>query len=73
VGDWLRVELKELMCDTLTSRRFRERGYFNLPKIDEMVDEHLTGRRNRQFQLWNLLVLELWHRMLVDTDRGMAA
>jgi len=73
VGDWLRNDLKDLMCDTLTSRRSRQRGIFKPRKIDEMIEQHLNRQRNWQFQLWNLLVLELWHGILIDSRPGVTA
>jgi hypothetical protein len=31
-----------------------------------MLDEHSRGHRNWHYLLWNLLMLELWHRMFID-------
>jgi len=66
VAKWLRGELKELLCDTLSSQRARQRGYFEQARVEELISQHLSGREDWQFQLWNLLVLELWHRGVVD-------
>jgi asparagine synthetase B (glutamine-hydrolysing) len=65
-GRWLRGALKEMLCDTLSSQRARQRGYFEQARVEELISQHLSGRENWQFQLWNLLVLELWHRGVVD-------
>ena len=37
-----------------------------------MIDDHVAGRGNWHAQLWNLLMLELWHRMFID-DRAATA
>jgi hypothetical protein len=44
----------------------RQRGRFNMDAVERLVSEHETGRRNAQYQIWNLLVLELWHQTFID-------
>jgi asparagine synthase (glutamine-hydrolysing) len=61
VDRWLRGPLKPLVVDTLLSRAAQERGYFNPEVVQQLVDQHLAGTHNWQFQIWSLLVLELWH------------
>jgi hypothetical protein len=34
------------------------------------VNEHESGRFGWQHHLWNLLVLEIWHREVADAPRG---
>jgi asparagine synthase (glutamine-hydrolysing) len=63
---WLRGELKEMLSDLLLSVNFSNRGYFNIPVVRQLVAEHLSGARDWQDQLWNLLMLELWHRTYID-------
>jgi asparagine synthase (glutamine-hydrolysing) len=63
---WLRGELRPLLRDTLLSRRMYERGHFQRPAVERMIDEHDTGRVNHGMRLWNLLWLELWHQTFVD-------
>ena len=38
-----------------------ERGIFNRPYIEDLVNQHLSGRQNRAKSIWALLVLALWH------------
>jgi asparagine synthase (glutamine-hydrolysing) len=63
---WFRGELSDLIRDTLLSDRCLNRGYFKPAFIEELIAEHLAGRRNNQSRLWNLLMLELWHRVHID-------
>ena len=63
---WFRNELKEMAFDTLLSRRMREREYFHEAFIRRLLDEHTSGARAWHYQLWNLLMLELWHRAFID-------
>ena len=66
VADWIGGELAELVRDTLLSRRALERGYFEARAIERLIDDQAAGRERLEYHLWNLLVLELWHRSHVD-------
>jgi asparagine synthase (glutamine-hydrolysing) len=63
---WFRHELRELTEDLLLGQRALERGYFKKATVTRLVSEHVDGVRNWHEQLWNLLMLELWHRTFVD-------
>lgn len=62
VARWLREDLKDLMQETLSDRRFRERGIFNEQGVRQCMDDHLSGRRDCSEQLWLLLTYEMWAR-----------
>jgi asparagine synthase (glutamine-hydrolysing) len=59
---WWRDQLKDGMLGILLEPRTLERGYFNPKAVRQLVDEHLSGRRNRPGDIWLLLIFELWHR-----------
>jgi asparagine synthase (glutamine-hydrolysing) len=63
---WFRTDLKDMVRDTLLDRRATDRGYFNPSVVRRLIDEHQAGVRRWDVQLWNLLMLELWHRMFID-------
>jgi asparagine synthase (glutamine-hydrolysing) len=63
---WFRTDLKELAFDTLLSTRMRDRGYFRQAFVRRLLEEHVRGTRSWHYQLWNLLMLELWHRVFID-------
>ena len=62
VGQWFRGPLGELLQEALLSQQSLARGYFREPEVKRLVVEHLERRADHSFQLWNLLMLELWHR-----------
>ena len=66
VGVWFRGALGTMFADVLGSQRARERGYFRPAFIDRVLHEHVSGVRDHQARLWQLLVLELWHQAYVD-------
>ena len=63
---WFRSELKEMAFDILLSQRAAGRAYFRQETIRKILDEHVSGTWNWQNHIWNLLMLELWHRMFID-------
>jgi asparagine synthase (glutamine-hydrolysing) len=60
LAEWLRGPLRSMLWDHLTAKTFLERGFTTRPKIDVMLREHDSGRRNNSDFLWLLLILELW-------------
>jgi len=72
IGHWFRGELREAFGDILGSTLTRQRGYFNAPFVERLLAEHLSGRRDHSWRLWQLLVFELWHRQYVDQAAAAA-
>jgi asparagine synthase (glutamine-hydrolysing) len=66
IDHWFRGKLSDYLRDNLLSRRSVERGYFNYQFIERLIDEHISGSHQRHYLLWNLLMLELWHRTFID-------
>jgi asparagine synthase (glutamine-hydrolysing) len=73
VGQWFRGPLRELLRDSLLSQQSLKRGYFREPEVRRLVDEHLERRADHSFQLWNLVMLELWHREFIDRKFSVSA
>ena len=63
---WFRGPMVNMLRDVVLSRRARERGYFNISHLEQLLLEHVSGTRNLQDLLWALLMLELWHRRFID-------
>lgn len=66
VGKWFRKELRDFLRDTLMSKTSFNRRYFNHEVVKDMFKLHLDGRVDYTFQLWTLLMLELWHKRFID-------
>lgn len=66
VGIWLQSELKPLVANLLSKETVERRGYFRYEAIDNMINLHQIGKRDFSWQLWMLLILEVWHRMYLD-------
>ena len=62
---WLRNELYDLVSDALLSRTFRNRNWFDTPKMETILREHKLGR-NLDHIIWPILMLELWALTWLD-------
>jgi asparagine synthase (glutamine-hydrolysing) len=66
IDHWFRNELKAMAYDTLLSERALQRGYFKKDAVKSILDDHVSLKWNWQYQIYNLLMLELWHREFID-------
>ncbi|WP_423149738.1 asparagine synthase (glutamine-hydrolyzing) [Rubrolithibacter danxiaensis] len=57
---WFRNSLKEYVLDNLTEKELKNIPGINVKRTLEIIDEHMQGVRNRQPQIWKLLVLIQW-------------
>jgi asparagine synthase (glutamine-hydrolysing) len=66
VGQWFRGEMKSFISDVLLSERALTRGIVRPEMLRRYVTEHTSGERDHQFQIWTLLMLELWFQRFID-------
>lgn len=57
---WLRGPLREWAESLLDEGRLRREGFFDPRSIREKWDQHLSGRRNWQYLLWDILMFQAW-------------
>lgn len=60
VGDWLRGPLREWGEALLSEGRLVREGFFDPGTVRKCWLEHLSGRRNWQYQLWDVLMFQSW-------------
>ncbi len=62
LGSWFMNELREITESRLLGTDARLHSYFRPDALREIVDQHMTGKVNHCYRLWNLLVFETWLR-----------
>ncbi|MBW2029170.1 MAG: asparagine synthase (glutamine-hydrolyzing) [Deltaproteobacteria bacterium] len=62
VGAWLRKELRFLIDEYLSEASVRQQGLFNFEVIRELITNHMSGRQDTSWHLWNLIVFQHWYR-----------
>jgi asparagine synthase (glutamine-hydrolysing) len=61
LAEWLRGPLRDWAETLLAERRLREHGLVDAAYVRRHWQEHLSGRRNWQYLIWDVLMLEAWH------------
>jgi asparagine synthase (glutamine-hydrolysing) len=57
---WLRGPLRSWAEDLLSPSSLRQTGLLDPAPVRAAWDEHLSGRRDRSYDLWDVLMLESW-------------
>ncbi len=60
IDRWLRCELRDWAEDLLDADRLAQEGFLDPTLIRRTWSEHLSGRRNRQYQIWAVLMFQSW-------------
>ena len=57
---WLRGPLKQWAEELIDPKRIERDGYFNPSLVQKKWKEHLSGKKNWENLLWNILIFQLW-------------
>ncbi len=64
--EWFRDELKEQMQYYLSGERLAKSGLFNVPHVEGLLKNYLSGGKVSHQKLWNMLVFQLWYSRWIE-------
>ena len=70
LDSWLRGLLRDWAEDLLSPEKLRSGGILAPAPVQALWAEHLSGDRNHQYPLWNILMLQAW--LMDQKDRGLS-
>ncbi len=62
IGEWARGELRPLFEEVLAPERLAQSGIWDPAAVQRLFDEHLSRKKDRYRELWNILVFEKWRQ-----------
>ena len=60
INDWLRDPLRDWAEDLLDESRLKQEGFFEPVMIRNKWAEHLSGKKNHAYLLWDVLMFQSW-------------
>jgi len=60
IDKWLRGPLREWAEELLSEDKLKKERFLNPKPIRQKWEEHLSGKRNWQYHLWDVLMFEAW-------------
>ena len=57
---WLRGPLKDWAENLLNENRLKKEGFFDPAPIQKKWQEHLSGKKNWQYHLWDVIMFQDW-------------
>jgi len=62
IAAWLRKELRFLLEEHLSKKALAAHDLFRYSVVKDLISDHLKGRRDTSWQLWNLIVFQHWFK-----------
>jgi asparagine synthase (glutamine-hydrolysing) len=60
IDSWLRGPLKDWAQALLDKTKLKNQGFFNPDSISIKWTEHLSGKKNWQYEIWSILMFQEW-------------
>ena len=61
VGNWLRNHLKSDILKFTTKTLIENQGLFNFEYLLDLIESHMSGKKDYTFQLWSYYCFQVWY------------
>ena len=68
LAGWFRGPLRQRARDALLGPVLSESGIFNRPFLEQIVQQHESGRRDHSAAIWSLLMFDSFLRRVMNGD-----
>ena len=58
---WFRNELKTELLEMFSREKLEKQGIFEYSYVNEILEEHFSGKKNRKNEIWTLYVFQKWY------------
>jgi asparagine synthase (glutamine-hydrolysing) len=66
LGNWLREDLKEVVWESISSKKFVDNYDINLKELSHMYQLHQENKVDAKWQIFTLYVLAEWKKRMDD-------
>jgi asparagine synthase (glutamine-hydrolysing) len=66
IGQWLKTDLRQFLLDFLAPEQVAATGLLAPGAVQNLVHDHLSGKRDYSLLLWSVIALEAWYRMYIE-------
>lgn len=75
IGSWLRGPLRDWAEELLRPARLKREGFLNPGPIEQRWREHVSGKVDWQYHLWDVLMFQAWleHQSIVISENKQHA
>ncbi len=60
LDQWLREDLRDWAEALLAPERLKQEGYFDVTRVRDAWQAHLSGAKNYSSRLWSVLMFQAW-------------
>jgi len=65
---WMQNDLKNFLRKIVKESRFVENQIFEYDYINNIIEEHISGKRDHNFRIWIFINLEIWYRLYFENE-----
>ena len=68
LGKWMRTDLRVFLENLFAQSRFVDLGIIERVYLQNLWQEHLSGKADHNYRLWILINLEIWYRIYFENE-----